>query len=144
MITSVTTAPAISDFLSKQLVKHSSALDRNPVTNSAIRLGLYNHFCAGSKKEEIQATCEMLKKLGYDGVALTYAKEVEANKDGVETHETSEEMIKMWLDGTLKTIEYTGSGEYVAVKYVILSTSLYSYPSYSEGNEKKGKLTRIF
>jgi len=56
-----------------------------------------------------------LRDRGIAGVIISYAREVE--KGGVTTEAEEAKQVKLWLDGTKKTVEYTPKGDFVAVKY---------------------------
>lgn len=80
----------------------------------------YSQFCAGRTKREISETVDGLKELGYRGVILMYAREVDMSAEKAEKTESSalhREHVAQWLTGNLKTIEYVGQGDCVAVKY---------------------------
>jgi len=56
-----------------------------------------------------------LRDRGVAGVILAYAREVE--KGGKTTEAEEAQQVKLWLEGTKKTVEYTPRGDFVAVKY---------------------------
>lgn len=56
-----------------------------------------------------------LRNRGIGGVILAYAREVEKEEGTTETEEAKK--VKLWLEGTKKTVEYTPKGDFVAVKY---------------------------
>ena len=56
-----------------------------------------------------------LRNRGIGGVILSYAREVEKEEGTTETEEAKQ--VKLWLEGTKKTVEYTPKGDFVAVKY---------------------------
>lgn len=105
--------------------------DRNPVLHYLLKKSFYAQFCAGETREEIKVTMSELKRLGYKGVILCYAKEVVMESDAeIEeksgaTRDAAVEYreVELWKKGTLDTISMTGEGDFVALKY---ATTLYS------------------
>lgn len=71
-------------------------------------------YCGGSTPTEIRATIDSLRSLGFAGVILAYAREVESSDKCVDTQSAQ---IASWREGTLKTIAYADRGDFVAVKY---------------------------
>lgn len=57
-----------------------------------------------------------LRDRGIAGVILSYAREVEA-RDNSPSEQDELRQVKLWLDGTKRTVEYTPKGDFVAVKY---------------------------
>ena len=76
---------------------------------------------------EVQKTVKGLKNMGYSGVILAYGKEIVLEKgEKVETSskasavkETSntKQDVRAWKEGTLKTVEMTKEGDFVALKF---------------------------
>ncbi|KAF3939787.1 hypothetical protein ABW19_dt0200365 [Dactylella cylindrospora] len=116
LICTISTNPFLSNLLTKTLLAYSNFLTSNPVTRFILQHTFYNHFCAGSTQGEIQSTLARLKSWGFRGIILAYAKEVEVvGSEAVQ--DTTEADIKSWKEGTLRTIEYSEPGSYVAIKY---------------------------
>lgn len=110
--------------------------DRNPLLNWLLKRTFYAQYCGGENAPELQTTVSGLKEMGYEGVILVYAKEVEIDhKDeqtGVEvpveevrveaTPETLAD-IETWKNGTLETVRLAERGDMVALKYVSCTRS---------------------
>ena len=75
---------------------------------------------------EVKKTVDGLKKMGFKGVMLNYAKEevldagalarLEKGIDSNAAEEANRKEILPWKEGTLKTVEITAPGEFVAIK----------------------------
>lgn len=84
---------------------------------------LYAHFCAGENREEIRATLLGLKRLGYKGVALGYAREILLGEkednlvEGSEDDLGPERSVEIWKQGNLETVRLLEDGDFVALKY---------------------------
>jgi proline dehydrogenase len=50
------------------------------MVKAVIKPLIYNHFCAGTTKSEIQRTASKFKNIGYSGVILCYGKEFDPTK----------------------------------------------------------------
>ncbi|KAK7425681.1 hypothetical protein QQZ08_007779 [Neonectria magnoliae] len=110
------------------LTKSNSALlnaDKNPVLNRVLRWAIYNHFCAGTNSREVSKAVEDVKRLGYHGIILGYAKEVVLDPVEALEHTSSGdakygamhyEVIDEWKRGNLETLEMLGSGDFIALK----------------------------
>lgn len=99
--------------------------DRNFVLNKVLRWTVYNHFCAGTNREEVSRTVAEIKKIGYQGVILGYSKEIVLepnerlahNDTGSGTYsDKCYEIIEEWKKGTLETLRMVGPGDFLAVK----------------------------
>ena len=55
--------------------------DKNPLLKLVLKKTFYAQFCAGENAAEVQATIEGLKKVGFRGVILGYAREVVMSKE---------------------------------------------------------------
>jgi proline dehydrogenase len=108
-------------------IANSSSLllnpDRNPILHVVIRKLIYDHFNAGENEQEVRATVKQMKKLGFKGVILGYAKEVNVSNGakGVEaariaSGDVDELAIWEWKEGTLKTLRMLGEYDFLAVK----------------------------
>jgi hypothetical protein len=93
----------------------------NPLIRLVVDKLFYPQFCAGRTQREIRQTVDDLRGLGYRGIILAYAREEEfsGNQDEPKSlpdssHQSS---VALWLRGTLQTINYAESGDFVAVKY---------------------------
>lgn len=101
--------------------------DRNPVLNKLLRWTVYDHFCAGTNREEVSKTVAEIKKIGYQGIILGYSKEIVLDPNEKLAHDDAGsatygnkcyEMIEEWKKGTLETLRMIGPGDFLAVKYV--------------------------
>ena len=99
--------------------------DRNPLLRHLLKKTFYAQFCGGESQQEIQATVNGLKSIGFSGVILTYAREIEIHDmsrwkklDDVKVRAD----VESWKNGNLKTIDLTERGEFVGLKYKALPT----------------------
>ena len=99
--------------------------DRNPFLRYLLKKTFYAQFCGGETQQEIQATVNGLKSIGFSGVILTYAREIEIHDmsrrkklDDVKVRAD----VESWKNGNLKTIDLTERGEFVGLKYKALPT----------------------
>ncbi|KAF2086438.1 FAD-linked oxidoreductase [Saccharata proteae CBS 121410] len=124
VIQNISAYPALLSFLLTLLKRNVNLFTKAPVLRHVLQQVFYAHYCAGATKSEIKKTVEGLRQLGYKGVILNYAKEVDetgldasAKGDAEQARKVHENQVSQWLDGTMKTIDYTDSGEYVAIKF---------------------------
>jgi hypothetical protein len=119
----------VLSFLVKSPSKFLFSVDKNPVLYTILRKTFYDQFCAGETAEETRACVKGLKKLGFRGVILTYAKETvfdhltktlfgHSKDDGsiaaqLEHHDSE---IEDWRTGVLETASMIGAGDYLAIK----------------------------
>ncbi|KAJ5371340.1 Proline oxidase [Penicillium cataractarum] len=99
--------------------------DRNFVLNKLLRWTVYDHFCAGTNREEVSKTVAEIKKIGYQGVILGYSKEIVLDPNEKLAHDDTGsttysnkcyEMVEEWKKGTLETLSMVGPGDFLAVK----------------------------
>ncbi|KAJ6095959.1 Proline dehydrogenase [Penicillium sp. IBT 16267x] len=99
--------------------------DRNPVLNKLLRWTVYNHFCAGTNRQEVSKTVAQIKSIGYQGVILGYSREIVlapneklASSDSGTTIYSDKcyETVEEWKNGTLETLRIIGPGDFLAVK----------------------------
>jgi hypothetical protein len=83
----------------------------------------YAHFCAGEDRDQVKGVVDALKRLGYGGVILTYAKEVLQHRSGtyhltaqIQDDGGAKSEIESWKRGSLETIRMVGEGDLVALK----------------------------
>lgn len=116
------------------LASSKSALldpDINAILRYILSTTVYTQFCAGATPPEVKDYIHNLKRMGYAGVILGYAKEVvmdedEAsatgasttgnNTDAAEEQRNAREILD-WKDGTMKTVELADEGDFVALKF---------------------------
>jgi proline dehydrogenase len=109
---------------------HSPALnpDRNPLLRFILKKTFYAQFCAGENAAEVRHTIASLKKIGFSGVILGYAKEVvltdaqtrDLTSNGIHSAAAQECInteIKPWADGTMATVTLASPGDFVALKF---------------------------
>ncbi|KAA8644484.1 hypothetical protein EYZ11_003042 [Aspergillus tanneri] len=97
---------------------------KNPLLNLLVKHTLYKQFNAGENKLEVQRSIQEIKRLGYRGVLLGYAREVlvgESTANPLDEKAAREE-IQMWLDGTLQTVDMAQEGDFVALKFTGMGT----------------------
>ncbi|KAH7156621.1 FAD-linked oxidoreductase-like protein [Dactylonectria macrodidyma] len=99
--------------------------DKNPVLNRVLRWVVYNHFCAGTNSREVSKAVDEVRKLGYHGVILGYAKEVVLDPVEALDHAQSQdvtygpkhyEVVDEWKNGNLETLEMLNDGDFIALK----------------------------
>lgn len=108
-------------------------VQRNPVLHSLMKKTLYNHFCAGENRAEVTSTIAEIKRMGFRGAILTYAREIVVdNRTEEETSrgtskkdqssgDHSDSGIEAWRDGVLTTVEMLGEGDILALKSAYFS-----------------------
>ncbi|RAL06733.1 putative proline oxidase Put1, partial [Aspergillus homomorphus CBS 101889] len=134
-LTSVMASPLLTPCLSlmKLLVDSPSALLRpssNSVMDYLLRRTIYDHFCAGTNEVEVRQTVQEMKRLGFKGVILGYARESIAHVSSESHAETKaallqeqqqqaqwERAVEEWKEGNLRTLRMLGEGDYLAVKF---------------------------
>ncbi|OGM39385.1 hypothetical protein ABOM_011804 [Aspergillus bombycis] len=98
--------------------------DRNSILNKALRLTVYDHFCAGTNHTEVSRTIADTKRIGYQGVILGYSKEVILYPNGQSLTDSISatysdrcyEMVEEWKEGTLETLRMLEPGDFLALK----------------------------
>ncbi|KAI5459218.1 FAD-linked oxidoreductase-like protein [Mariannaea sp. PMI_226] len=109
------------------LTRSKSAMldaDKNLVINRVLRWTVYDHFCAGINPQEVTETVKEVKKLGYHGVILGYAKEVvlenpsgeQGTANGTTYGPAHYKAVDEWTQGNLDTLEMLGAGDFIALK----------------------------
>ena len=129
LLTSLMTKPWImrpSLAILSVLTKSDSLLlspDRNPVLNQLLRWSIYDQFCAGTSRRDVRRTMAEMKRVGYQGIILGFAKEIVlspsqggAHANGVEYSPAFYKMVEEWKDEVLKTLQMIGSEDWLAVK----------------------------
>lgn len=95
--------------------------DRNPILHRLVRGGFYDHFCAGENETQVKETMATMKKMGFEGVILGYARETVIDKslgfDGTTgTERATEKIVDRWKAGTVQTLAMLGSGDFLGIK----------------------------
>ncbi|GBF67076.1 proline dehydrogenase [Trichophyton mentagrophytes] len=106
--------------------------DRNIILNYLLRKTLYTQFCAGEKPHEVQRCIDEIKRVGFSGVILGYAKEgvpdkkeaaavLDLDSTDADTTESNQKVaeyeINAWREGNLHTVDLAGEGGFVNVKF---------------------------
>ena len=100
--------------------------DRNPLLKYILKKSFYAQFCAGENGKEVRSKVQRLKDIGFNGVMMSYAKEVVLTKEqsaqlgqgsmGEETPEAIQEEIRPWAEGTMESVRLLSAGDFVALK----------------------------
>lgn len=100
--------------------------DRNPMLRAILKPVVYDQFCAGTNRVEIQARISQIRSLGFSGVILCYGKEIqipESSRPNIEVlhdpHQTLDQEVELWKQGNLETLDMLGPGDYLGIKYDI-------------------------
>jgi proline dehydrogenase len=98
--------------------------DRNPILNKLLRWTVYDHFCAGVSRQEVRRTVAEYKRLGFQGIILTHAKEIllehadghaAGTKEGV-YGEAHYRLVEAWKNNSLDTLRMLNQGDFLALK----------------------------
>ncbi|KAK2628737.1 hypothetical protein QTJ16_001840 [Diplocarpon rosae] len=87
--------------------------DKNRLVGISIRRIIYDHFVAGDCEENVKRTVMQMKKTGYKGVILGYAKEYAFDAGDAGNEEAD---VQRWKDGYLRTMGMIGPGDFMAIK----------------------------
>jgi proline dehydrogenase len=92
--------------------------DFNPLLRFVLKPFIYDQFCAGTTRREIQKTISDVQKMGFAGVILCYAKEVLLDHDNqaLGSQGTRAAEVRKWLDGNLETLDMIGPGNWLGIK----------------------------
>lgn len=130
---------SVLSFLSKSRRGFLFDVERNPILHTILKKTFYDQFCAGETRAKTKACVRQLKDLGFRGVILTYARETVFDhrtnaQHGLDatTFENQDTLsdpkvihcthTENWRKGTLETLDLVEAGDYLALKYVYLST----------------------
>ena len=79
---------------------------------------VYDQFCAGRNRLEIQKRILQIKSLGFSGVILCYGKESQLQKshqpqvDGFnESRQAFDQELELWKQGNLETLDMISDGD---------------------------------
>ncbi|TGO48971.1 hypothetical protein BOTNAR_0450g00060 [Botryotinia narcissicola] len=129
LITSILASPKIIKFflpLLNKLANSSSTIlnpDRNPVLHMIVRKFIYDHFIAGENAIQVRARVKEMKGLGFSGVILGYAREVNVSGGEVGgdvsgvSKEVGERAIREWRDGLMSTLSLLQPGDFLSLKF---------------------------
>ncbi len=108
-----------------RFLAHSKTKILNPDHNLFLKYVLnnvlYKQFCAGENAEEVAETLAGVKKIGFTGAILAYAKEA-PNEDAedpemsLDPKEKAERDISTWSENSLETVQLSTPGDFVALK----------------------------
>lgn len=91
--------------------------DKNPLVKAIVKPLIYDHFCAGITKDEIQRTASKFKNIGYSGVILCYGKEFDPTKPQEETAVGAlDPDLLHWRQGNLETLDMLKEGDVLGMK----------------------------
>lgn len=99
--------------------------ESNTVLNRLIRWVVYDQFCAGANKTEVAKSLGDFKSLGYQGVILTFAKEIvldEKQRDSAVSEATGDysqscyDMVESWKQSSLDSLRMIEAGDVLAMK----------------------------
>ncbi|KAA8570643.1 hypothetical protein EYC84_000041 [Monilinia fructicola] len=85
---------------------------------------MYDHFIAGENASQVRARVADMKNLGFRGVILGYAREVnitggvaQHGSESSVTKEAGESAIREWRDDLMNTISLLQPGDFLSVKF---------------------------
>lgn len=119
LITSIISSPLLLKASTPllNLIAHSKSRfldpDQNRVIGFLVRKIIYEHFVAGDCEARVKKTVAQMKKTGFTGVILGYAKEFSIN-EGEEANEAAD--VQEWKNGYLKTLSMIEEGDFLAMK----------------------------
>lgn len=135
-VTTVSSSPVLlrPSMALLSLFAHSKSAFLDPDRNWALKYALaktvYAQFCAGETPAEVKESIQNLKRMGYSGVVLGYAKEAVMAEDETDSvgpprsleaeelrRKRNSEEIQSWMDGTMKTVELAEAGDFVSLKF---------------------------
>ncbi|KAJ8065872.1 hypothetical protein OCU04_004974 [Sclerotinia nivalis] len=91
--------------------------DRNPILRFFLKNTFYKQFCAGENHAEVQSTVRGIKDLGFKGVFLCYAREVEKSPGAnIDVEKCVKNEVLPWAEGTLATVRLAEPGDFVSIK----------------------------
>ncbi|KAF7853050.1 hypothetical protein EAF04_010789 [Stromatinia cepivora] len=91
--------------------------DRNPSLRFFLKNTFYKQFCAGENHTEVQSTVRSIKDLGFKGVFLCYAREVEKSPGAnIDIEKCVKNEVLPWAEGTLATVKLAEPGDFVSIK----------------------------
>ncbi|KAK1538306.1 hypothetical protein CPAR01_08419 [Colletotrichum paranaense] len=103
-------------------------VQRNPLLHAILKKTMYNHFCAGENRHEVTSTIAEIKRMGFRGAILTYAREIvvdntteEESGRGLKEMDSASEIesdagIDAWREGVLETADMLSEGDILALK----------------------------
>ncbi|KAL2878098.1 proline dehydrogenase [Colletotrichum sp. CLE4] len=119
---------AILKFLNGSHRSWIFGVQRNPLLHTILKKTMYNHFCAGENRHEVASTIAEIKRMGFRGAILTYAREIvvdntteEESGRGLRAEDSVSEVgfdagIDAWREGVLETADMLSEGDILALK----------------------------
>ncbi|OAA69592.1 Proline oxidase [Cordyceps fumosorosea ARSEF 2679] len=98
--------------------------ETNPLLNRLVRHAVYDQFCAGTNEAEVAKSVRDFKALGYQGVILTFAKEIVLSEEerahaaanpGRYT-QAHHDLVTSWRDSSLASLRMLQPGDVLAMK----------------------------
>ncbi|KAM3477340.1 hypothetical protein MY5147_002740 [Beauveria neobassiana] len=98
--------------------------ETNPLLNTLVRHVVYDQFCAGTNEAEVAKSIQSFKTLGYQGVILTFAKEIVLSEEeraaaaanpGQYT-QAHRDLVASWRDASLASLRMLQPGDVLAMK----------------------------
>ncbi|KAI4284925.1 MAG: hypothetical protein L6R38_001068 [Xanthoria sp. 2 TBL-2021] len=105
------------------LLAHSKSpflqVEHNRLLHYIVKKTIYAQFCAGETPSEVKRTATELRKTGYQGIVLNYAKELVLDKGAPIEQKRRDEAkdIEDWKHGLLKTVKLVVHGDCAALKF---------------------------
>ncbi|KAJ4164297.1 hypothetical protein LMH87_005974 [Akanthomyces muscarius] len=98
--------------------------ETNTILNKLVRNVVYDQFCAGTNQAEVAQSVRDFKTLGYQGVILTFAKEIVLSEEE-RAHAAANpgrytqahyDMVQSWRDNSLASLRMLQPGDVLAMK----------------------------
>lgn len=98
--------------------------EANPVLNALVRNVIYDQFCAGTNQAEVTSTIKDFKTLGFQGIILTFAKEIVLSEEERANAAANPgqytpahyDMVQSWRDNSLASLRMLQPGDVLAMK----------------------------
>lgn len=97
--------------------------DRNPLLRAVVKPLIYDQFCAGTNKQEVNETIARIKSIGFSGVILCSGKEIELRDPTESSLSASDNVaanvdveIAIWEQKNIETLAMIGHGDFLGIK----------------------------
>ncbi|KAI5813692.1 proline oxidase PrnD [Pyronema omphalodes] len=119
LLHTITSNPTLLKVGSTIMTKTADRIDFIPPLKWVVDKTFYAQFCAGATPTSISTTISSLRSLGYTGIILAYAREVDSttSSSNVTTTSSASSEIQQWLTGTLRTISLCTPQDFLAIKF---------------------------
>ncbi|KAI5789529.1 FAD-linked oxidoreductase-like protein [Pyronema domesticum] len=125
LLHTITSNPTLLKVGSTIMKKTADRIDYIPPLKWVVDKTFYAHFCAGSSAPAISSTITSLRSLGYTGIILAYAREVDVSSTSSSSSSSSSASeIQQWLTGTLRTISLCTPHDFLAIKFTGAGSSI--------------------